>query len=65
MRVSVKVIGEAALKAKLTSMGRDAMGPLVDMAAAAGAEIIRAEAVRRAPVQDGILRKTIVIQKEA
>lgn len=49
MRLTVHLEGEQELKAQLEALGRAARGATLERAAMAGAEVIRAEAQRRAP----------------
>lgn len=47
--VTVHLEGEAELKAKIEALGKAARGATLERAALAGAEVIRADAQRRAP----------------
>lgn len=61
MITKVIVVGEDKLRLKFNMMAKDAAGPLLDLAVQAGAEMIRNEAVRRAPVESGELRRSITV----
>lgn len=55
----VMIVGDDALRFAFRQMTVDAAGPLLDVAVRAGAELIRADAARRAPVKTGTLRRSI------
>lgn len=59
MRTSVKIIGDDKLRLKFRQMQADAAGTVLAVALRAGAEVIRTDAARRAPVRTGNLRRSI------
>lgn len=58
-RIKITVLGDKELVAKLRQIGIDAAGPMLDVAAQAGAEVIRHQAAINAPVKRGNLRRSI------
>ena len=57
--IKITVLGDKELIAKLNRIGVDASGPMLDLAAQAGAEVIRHQASQNAPYETGNLRRSI------
>lgn len=59
MITRVMIQGDAELRRKFRAMERDAASTALTTALLAGAELIRGDAARRAPVRTGTLRRSI------